>query len=124
MEQEDYLETIYNLEVEKGHIRVSDIASLLNLKKPSVTQMMQRLKKEGFVIYDPYVPIKLTPKGKSVGKGVAQRHMVLEEFLTILKIPKSIQRKDIHGIEHCLSPITLKKLKAATNFLKEKKFKP
>lgn len=121
MEQEDYLETIYNLKKELGHVRVSDIAKALSLSKPSVTQMMQRLEKEGYVKYQPYLPLKLTAKGSRIGRSVAEKHEVLAEFLTTLGIPKAVQEKDIHGIEHFLSPITLQKLKKTTKFLKDKK---
>ncbi len=124
MEKEDYLETIYNLQKENGHVRVSDIASELKLSKPSVTQMMQRLDKDGCINYQPYLPLKLTPKGKKIGKDVAEKHSVLADFFTILGVSKATQEKDIHGIEHFLSPITLKRLKGATKFLKEKNFKP
>jgi len=124
MEKEDYLETIYELAEKNGHVRISDISETLKISKPSATQMMQRLKKEGCVVYNPYMPIKLTKTGKSIGKGVAERHKVLAEFLTLLKIPEKTQEKDIHGIEHSLSPITLKRLKQATIFLKKHNFIP
>src|SRR3990167_4588697 len=123
MEQEDYLETIYNLGKKNSHVRVSDVAKVLDLSKPSVTQMMQRLEKEGCIIYKPYSPLKLTKKGRNIGKQIAERHKVLAEFFTILGIPKHIQEKDIHGIEHCLSTTTLLKLKKITKKLKEKKLK-
>lgn len=122
MEQEDYLETIYNLHKEKGHIRASDIAKSLELSKPSITQMMQRLKREGLVKYEPYMPITMTAKGKKIGKDVAEKHKVLAEFFTLLGISEKIQERDIHGIEHSLSPITLKKLRKATKFLRQKGF--
>lgn len=121
MEQEDYLETIYNLTVKQELVRISDIAKILKLSKPSVTQMMQRLEKENCVIYKPYLPLRLTKKGKEIGKKVAERHHVLAEFFTLLKIPEKIQEKDIHGIEHSLSPITLKRLKDLTRNLKRRK---
>lgn len=124
MEQEDYLETIYKLTIEQGLVRISDIAKILKLSKPSVTQMMQRLEKDECVIYKPYLPLKLTVKGKKIGKKVAERHEVLAELLTILDIPENIQEKDIHGIEHSLSQITLDRLRQTAKFLKEKKFKP
>ncbi len=123
MEKEDYLETIYKLGISHDHVRISDLAKALNLRKPSVTQMMQRLEKEGCVNYKPYLPLKLTKKGRNIGKQIAERHKVLAEFFTILGIPKHIQEKDIHGIEHCLSPTTLLKLKKITKKLKEKKLK-
>lgn len=120
MEQEDYLETIYKLNLEQGLVRISDIAKILKLSKPSVTQMMQRLEKDGCVTYKPYLPLQLTNKGRRIGKKVAERHEVLTKFFTLLKIPLKIQERDIHGIEHSLSPITLKRLKEITNFLKKK----
>jgi len=124
MEQEDYLETIYKLNETQGLVRISDIAKLLKLSKPSVSQMMRRLEKDKCVIYKPYFPLQLTNKGKQIGKKVAERHKVLAEFFTILKIPEKIQEKDIHGIEHSLSEVTLKKLKVLTKKLKIKNHNP
>lgn len=123
MEREDYLETLYNLQKEKGHIRISDIALALSISKPSVTQMMQRLKKEHCVSYEPYSPIKLTKKGHEIGKSIAERHKVLAEFFTILGISKAVQERDIHGIEHSLSTITLRRLREVSKFLKQKGFR-
>lgn len=123
MEQEDYLETLHDLEKELEYVRISDVAKALNLSKPSVTQMMQRLEKDGCVKYEPYSPLKLTTKGRRIGKKVAERHKVLAEFFTILGIPEKTQEKDIHGIEHCLSSSTLSQLKKASKFLKDKGFK-
>ncbi len=123
MEQEDYLETIYKLGLKNDHVRVSDLAKELKLSKPSVTQMIQRLDKEDCVKYTPYSPLKLTVKGKKIGKDIAERHAVLDEFLTIMGISKTTREKDIHGMEHCLSKTTLTKLKEVSQFLKKKKFK-
>ncbi len=123
MKKEDYLETIYKLQKKLDFVRISDVANTLELSKPSVTQMIQRLHKENCVIYKAYNPIKLTKKGASIGKKIAERHKVLAEFFTILDIQKTVQEKDIHGIEHHLSPSTLKKLKKVNKFLIKKKFK-
>lgn len=123
MEQEDYLETIYELSLEKKRVGISDIAKALDLSKPSVTQMMQRLDKDGCVIYKTYSPLKLTTKGKRIGRKIANRHKILAEFFTLLGIPNRIQEKDIHGIEHYLSTVTRKRLKEVIQFLKKKGFK-
>lgn len=122
MEQEDYLETIYNLKNEKGYVRISDIADALEIKMPSVTQMMQKLERDGCVSYVPYRPLELTEKGEAIGKKVAERHAVLAEFFTLLGIPGDVQEKDIHGIEHYLSPVTLKKLRKVSEFLRENNY--
>lgn len=123
MEQEDYLETIYKLAEKQDFVRISDLAKELKLSKPSVTQMIQRLGKEGFILHQSYAPLKLTAKGRRIGRKIAERHRVLEEFFTILKIPRHIREKDIHGIEHCLSPLTLSGLKKTTKFLRKHKFR-
>lgn len=123
MEQEDYLETIYKLSLEKKRVGISDIAKALDLSKPSVTQMMQRLDKDGCVIYKTYAPLKLTAKGKRIGQKIAHRHKILAEFFTLLGISKHIQERDIHGIEHYLSPVTRRRIKEVIQFLKKKGFK-
>lgn len=120
MEKEDYLETIYELQQAKGYVRVSDIAENLKLKKPSVSQMFHRLQEDGYVIYQPYKPIQLTAKGRKIAKKIAKRHQVLEKFLSYLKIPRHIREQDIHGMEHCISDITLEKLEELTNSLTAK----
>jgi DtxR family Mn-dependent transcriptional regulator len=123
MLQEDYLETIYTLSQNLKTVRISDIAKELRLRKPSVTQMMTRLEKKGLVRHHPYLPIELTSAGRRIGKNVAERHRILHEFFTYLRISRGIEEKDIHGIEHCISPVTLKKLKKVNSFLKDNKFR-
>ncbi|MBI2463821.1 transcriptional regulator [Candidatus Peregrinibacteria bacterium] len=123
MEKEDYLESIYNLQTEYGYVRISDVAKTLSVRKPTVTQMMQRLHEEGYVVYEPYLKLQLTESGKRIARRVAERHHVLETFLTILHIPQNVQKKDIHGIEHCLSPVTLERLRQVNNFLAKNNFK-
>lgn len=51
---EDYLERIYQLIEEKGYARVSDIADTLEVHPSSVTKMVQKLDKSGYVIYEKY----------------------------------------------------------------------
>jgi Mn-dependent DtxR family transcriptional regulator len=120
MEQEDYLEAIYELEIKSGSARISDLALVLSVKKPSATQMAERLKKQGYILYEPYKGIRLTPEGRKIAMSLEEYRNVLIDFFTVLKIPKNVQQHDIHGMEHYLSPITLKKIRELTTFLKKK----
>lgn len=119
MEREDYLHAIYTLEKATGRARISDIAERLEVTKASASQMVTRLKKEGFLTSEAYIPLKLSAKGLRAGKDIAERHDALVEFFTTLGISKKIQEHDIHGIEHHLSLETLKKLRTVTKFLKD-----
>lgn len=119
MEREDYLQTIHRLDRALGEARISDIAKVLKVAKPSASQMVERLEKEGYLIHERYAALRLTPKGRRAAEAVIVRHEALADFFTTLGISKKIQEKDIHGIEHYLSPQTLKKLRAVTKFLKD-----
>jgi DtxR family transcriptional regulator, Mn-dependent transcriptional regulator len=119
MDQEDYLHAIYLLTRSGREARMSDIARTLKVQKPSVSQMAERLKRQGYIMYKPYQDITLTPKGRKIALSIHERHEALADFFTTIGIPKKVQEHDIHGLEHYLSPITLKKLRAITKFLKE-----
>ena len=77
---EDYIEQIY-LHIEaRGVARVSTLQNPLVLPS-SVTKMVQRLDREGYVYYEKYKGLELTEKGLAFGKKLVKRHYILEEFL-------------------------------------------
>jgi Mn-dependent DtxR family transcriptional regulator len=100
---EDYLERIYLLIDEKGYARVSDIAEGLEVHPSSVTKMIQKLDKDNYLIYERYRGLILTSKGKKMGKRLADRHQLLEDFLTIIGVQEENIYIDVEGIEHHLS---------------------
>jgi Mn-dependent transcriptional regulator len=61
---EEYIELIYILEQKDGHAHTGTIASEMDIKAPSVTQMLQKLEREGLVQYQSYTGATLTKKGK------------------------------------------------------------
>lgn len=108
---EDYLEVIYELIQQKGYATAADISECLNVKPPSVTKMMRRLDKMGYLIYERYRGIKLTQSGEDVAKDISSRHSLLSEFLQIIGVDEKTADRDAERIEHCLEPTTLIKLK-------------
>ncbi|WP_163969977.1 transcriptional regulator MntR [Oceanobacillus halotolerans] len=100
---EDYIELIYNLIESKGYARVSDLAETLMVHPSSVTKMVQKLDKDGYLNYEKYRGFVLTTKGKKVGERLVFRHELLEEFLEIIGVDKENIYKDVEGIEHHLS---------------------
>lgn len=107
---EDYLERIYELIEEKGYARVSDIADALSLSRPSVSAMVQRLDKLGFVQYEKYRGLSLTERGEEVARRIQRRHVILTEFLTLLNVDRNVIAKDVEGIEHHMSSETVAKI--------------
>ena len=108
---QDYLEAILDLTEKDGLVRVSDIASQLNVTKPSVTQMIENLKKQELVKQEPYGPVELTGAGRELATKVRQRHRLLKKFLIdVLEVDPEIAERDACMIEHVISPQTMEKL--------------
>ena len=100
---EDHIEQIYLLIENKGYARVSDIAEALSVLPSSVTKMVQKLDKDGYLIYEKYRGLTLTPKGVKLGKRLVQRHELLEQFLRLIGVDEERIYEDVEGIEHHLS---------------------
>ena len=116
---EDYLERILELITTKGYARVVDIAASLGISQASVTNMLQRLDAEGFVNYEKYRGLILTPPGEALARRISERHQLLTNFLTLLGITPEVREHDIEGMEHHISPSTLIAIEVLTNELKQ-----
>ena len=114
---EDYLERIHELISEKGYARVVDIASSLRVQRASVTSMVQKLGELGYLHYEKYRGLVLTPRGREVAQQIQERHNALERFFSLLGLSPQVQKADIEGLEHHLSPETLRVVADLTEFL-------
>ena len=107
---EDYLEAIFNLDIEKRVVRVRDIAKRLGVRMPTVTSMIKTLSKRELVDYEKYEYLELTDNGRAIGREIHRRHCVLRSFLTdILNIDAAIADKEACMMEHAISSSTLDK---------------
>ncbi len=114
---EDYLEVIHGLVQEKGYARSIDISKYLGVKSPSVTNMLQRLHKKGFLTYERYRGISLTPNGTRLARSVIERHLVIARFLRILGVDENTANLDAEGIEHHVHGTTIDRIAKFVNFV-------
>ncbi len=105
---EDYVELIADLIDMKGEARVVDLAGLLGVTKPTVNNAIQRLQRDGLVTSEPYRSIFLTDKGRQLAKASKERHGIVREVLIALGVDPITADTDAEGIEHHVSPATLK----------------
>jgi Mn-dependent DtxR family transcriptional regulator len=103
---EDYLEMVYRLIEEKGYVRAVDLSEALQFQASSVTKMIQKLDEAGFIRYEKYRNIALTPLGIKYGKFLVWRDSTLKEFLKILNAQSGIEEQ-VEGIEHYITPKTM-----------------
>jgi len=111
---EDYLERILELINSKGYARVVDIAAALRISQASVTNMVQRLDSEGLLKYEKYRGLILTAAGKHLARKIAYRHKLLTDFLRLLGLNDRVIYHDVEGMEHHVSPPTLRAIEALT----------
>lgn len=108
--EQDYLEAIYELIEEKGYAKVVDIAARLKLKGPSVTRMVQKLSRDGFLKSEKYGGIVMTDNGRATAKDMQRRHQLLREFLMLLGVDRKTANADAEGMEHHVSRKTLRRI--------------
>ena len=111
---EDYLERILELINRKGYARVVDIAAALKISQASVTNMVQRLDAEGLLRYEKYRGLILTAAGKALARKIAYRHKLLTDFFTLLGLDQRVIYHDVEGMEHHISPQTLRAIEVLT----------
>ena len=114
---EDYLEAIYRLSREKGYISTVELSESLGVRPPTVSNMVVKLAKSGYLVHQRYRGMTLTESGTKVARSVVRRHQTIEEFLLILGVPKKIAYEDAEGIEHHVHPATFQRLEGLVRFL-------
>lgn len=118
---EDYLEAILALSAEGGVARARDIATAMEVSRPSVTGALRHLAEHGLVNYRPYELISLTPRGAEAARRVSRRHRVLSRFFReALGVAEATAERDACRIEHGLSRETVGRLVALMEFLEER----
>jgi Mn-dependent DtxR family transcriptional regulator len=117
---EDYLERILELINLKGYARVVDIATALKISQASVTNMVQRLDGDGLLKYEKYRGLVLTTAGETLARNIARRHQLLTDFLKLLGLDDRVIYHDVEGMEHHISPATLRAIENLTEQLRRR----
>lgn len=105
---DDYLELIADLIHEFGEARQVDMAARLGVSQPTVAKMLKRLAQSNLVEQIPYRGVFLTESGQLLADESRKRHHIVENFLLALGVSPVIAHRDAEGIEHHVSPETLK----------------
>ena len=103
---ENYLEAILMIKNEKGVVRSIDIASHLNVSKPSVSYATKRLRENGYISFNEDGMISLTDSGYEIASKIYKRHKVLTDIFVKLGVKEETAAEDACKIEHDLSPET------------------
>ena len=100
---EDYLEMILRLHEEKGYVRSVDIASGLQVSKPSVSVAMKHLREDGYITMGKDNYIALTESGMAIAARIYARHKALTEILIRIGVDPVTAQEDACRVEHDIS---------------------
>jgi len=101
---EEYLEVLYRNGSNGEQVSTTQISDELEIAPGSVTQMLKKLEKLGYIGYTPYKGATLTDEGMKIAQKITRKHRILEKFL---KDILNIKDENIHDqaceMEHTLS---------------------
>jgi DtxR family Mn-dependent transcriptional regulator len=101
---EDYLKALFILSRNGKPISTTEIAEHFKIAPSSVTEMLKKLAKKGYVKYSPYHGAHLTSKGFQIAEKITRKHRLLERFLhDVLRIGKDKVHVEACEMEHALS---------------------
>lgn len=78
---EEYLETVYNLSMEDEVVIGARLAEKFRVAPPTVTEMLKRLVRDGYIMMDNKRQVTLTEAGIKAAEAVLRRHRLTERFL-------------------------------------------
>jgi len=95
---EMYLKAIWHIKEKGGDVKISTIAKMLNVRQPSVVQMLKKLNLKNLVNYNK-AGVRLTEDGERVGSSMMRNSRLLEVLMdSALKV--EIDEEMVCGIEH------------------------
>jgi DtxR family Mn-dependent transcriptional regulator len=101
---EEYLQAIYTLADENGHVVSARLAEFLGFSAPAVSEMVHRLEREGLVQLDDRKEVHLTKAGKTQADSVVRRHRLAERFLVeVLGFAWWKTHEEAERLEHAMS---------------------
>ena len=105
---QDYVEAVAEVLAQQGSCRIVDLARKFAVSHVTVTRIVARLKESGLLLSEPYGPIRLTLQGKKMAEQAQKRHDLVYRFLRAIGVDEKNAAVDAEGIEHHVSPATLK----------------
>ncbi|GAC1615146.1 MAG: metal-dependent transcriptional regulator [Ktedonobacteraceae bacterium] len=101
---EEYLETIYNMSMEDEVVIGARLAQKFAVSAPTVTEMLKRLVRDGYVEMDQKRLVTLTETGNQAAEAVLRRHRLTERFLVdMLGMPWHQVHEEACRLEHFIS---------------------
>lgn len=99
------------LQMQKGEIRVTDIAKKMNCSKASVTKSLNLLKERRLVEYEAYGKITLSKEAEEIAQKKLEAYDIVYLFFNqMLEMPEDEARQEAEKVKSVISDDTLNRL--------------
>jgi DtxR family transcriptional regulator, Mn-dependent transcriptional regulator len=116
---ENYLKALFNLKNDADEVSLTELSHYLKVSLPSVNSMVKRFHELGWLVYEKYKPLQLTPTGKKEAALIIRKHRLTEMFLVD---KMAFGWEEVHEIaeqiEHVASPVFFNRMEEIMGFPK------
>ena len=101
---EEYLETIYIMEIENPPVRSARVAEAMGVSAPTITDTLRRMAEQGYVRAERGRGVVLTAVGRKLAESLVRRHRLSERWLVdVLGLDWARAHEEACRLEHAIS---------------------
>ena len=117
---EKYLNAVYEIIETNTAARIKDVVKKLNVGMASTSQAIKTLTQKGYLNYEPYGVITMTPKGKQAIMKKLKRHEIICNFLEkCLLMDKKTIESSANNIEFSMTEEVLERFVEYLTFMQK-----
>jgi DtxR family Mn-dependent transcriptional regulator len=103
--EEEYLQSLFWLSEAGLPMTGANLARAMRLSAPTVSQMVGRLERDGYIVRDSGRAISFTDEGRAHAERIVSRHRMIERFLTdVVGVPWDDVHEEAERLEHAMTP--------------------
>lgn len=103
--EQEYLESLFWLFEAGLPMTAANLARAMRLSAPTVSEMVGRLERDGYIVRSPDRMISFTDSGRAHAEQIVSRHRMIERFLTdVVGVPWDEVHEEAERLEHAMTP--------------------
>ena len=103
--EEEYLQSLFWLFEAGLPMTAANLGRAMQLSAPTVSEMVGRLERDGFISRDADRTISFTESGRGDAERIVSRHRMIERFLTdVVGVPWDEVHEEAEHLEHAMTP--------------------
>lgn len=103
--EEEYLQSLFWLFEAGLPMTAANLGRAMRLSAPTVSEMVGRLERDGYIERGPDRTITFTESGRADAERIVSRHRMIERFLTdVVGVPWDDVHEEAEHLEHAMTP--------------------